>query len=269
MDYNNIINGNCLDVLKDIPDKSVDLIITSPPYADRRKKSYDSIPADQYVEWFIPIAQEIYRVLKNDGSFFLNIKPHCEDGQRVLYVFELVLSLCRTVSFRFVDEFCWTKNGVPGKFKGRFKNSHEPIYHFSKSPDFKFFPYEVASPAKEVSLKRYKRKACGGSLNGSGFAGMRKEITSTVALPSNHLNICQKTNQYTMQKNHPAIFPVELVEFFIKAFSQEKDVVLDPFSGSGTTAIACLNTNRQYICIDNKQEYIDLSLKRISSYFAE
>lgn len=266
MESNQVILGDCLSVLKTISDESIDLIITSPPYADRRKKHYDSTSCEKYVEWFIPIAKEVHRVLKSSGSFFLNIKPHCDKGQRVLYVFELILNLCRTVNFRLVDEFCWTKNGVPGKFKGRFKNAHEPIYHFSKTPDFKCFPINVAQPAKEVSLKRYKRKACGDALNGSGFGGMRKEIFSILALPSNHLHIPQKSNQHTAQKDHPAVFPVELVEFFIKAFSEENDIILDPFSGSGTVAIASLNTNRQYLCIDNKKEYVELSLNRVAKW---
>ena len=258
-----IIHGYAEEELKKLPDNSVDLVITSPPYADRRKNTYGGISEDKYVEWFKPIAIEVKRVLKPTGSFFLNIKPHTNKGERSLYVFDLVLMLKRELGFRFTDEFTWTKLGVPGKFKGRFKNAFEPVYHFTLQTEYTHNPYAVAKKAKEVSLKRYKRKACGESKNGSGFAGMRKEITSDLALPSNHLHIPQKSNQYTIQKNHSAVFPVELSTFFIKAFSNEGDVVLDIFGGSGTVAISCIDTNREFIIIEKEIEYIELIEKRV------
>lgn len=258
-----IIHGYAEEELKKLPDNSVDLVITSPPYADRRKNTYGGISEDKYVEWFKPIAIEVKRVLKPTGSFFLNIKPHTNKGERSLYVFDLVLMLKRELGFRFTDEFTWTKLGVPGKYKGRFKNAFEPVYHFTLQTEYTHNPYAVAKKAKEVSLKRYKRKACGESKNGSGFAGMRKEIISDLALPSNHLHIPQKSNQYTIQKNHSAVFPVELSTFFIKAFSNEGDVVLDIFGGSGTVAISCIDTNREFIIIEKEIEYIELIEKRV------
>ena len=261
-----IIHGYSENELKKLPDNSVDLIFTSPPYADRRKNTYGGILENKYIEWFKHIAIEIKRVLKPTGSFFLNIKPHTNNGERSLYVFDLILMLKRELGFRFTDEFTWTKLGVPGKFKGRFKNAFEPIYHFTLSDNYTFNPYDVAEKAKEVSLKRYKRKACGESKNGSGFAGMRKEITNDLALPSNHLHIPQKSNQYTIQKNHSAVFPIQLSNFFIKSFSNEKDIILDMFGGSGTVAISCLETNRNFIIIEKDIENIKLINQRISNY---
>ena len=258
-----IIHGYSEEELKKLSDNSVDLIITSPPYADRRKNTYGGISEDKYVEWFKPIAIEVKRVLKPTGSFFLNIKPHTNKGERSLYVFDLVIMLKRELGFRFTDEFTWTKLGVPGKFKGRFKNAFEPVYHFTLQPEYTHNPYAVAEKAKEVSLKRYKRKACGESKNGSGFAGMRKEITSDLALPSNHLHIPQKSNQHTIQKNHSAVFPVELSTFFVKAFSNEGDIVMDIFGGSGTVAISCIDTNREFIVIEKELENIELIKKRV------
>ena len=258
-----LIHGDCLEKMKDIPDGSVDCVITSPPYALQRKNTYGGVQEDMYIEWFIPIAYEIKRILRDTGSFFLNIKPHCKEGQRVLYVMKLVIELTELVGFRFSDEFVWTKIGVPGRFKGRFKNAFEPVYHFTKKDGYTHNPYAVATEAKEVSLKRYKRKACGESKNGSGFAGMRKEITSNLALPSNHIHIPQKSNQYTVQSKHSAVFPVELPEFFIKAFSNLNDVILDPFMGSGTTGVACINTNRQFIGIEKDDKYFEIAKKRI------
>ena len=257
-----LYKDDALETLRTLDDESVNLVITSPPYADRRKNAYGGVTSDKYVDWFVPFAKEIKRVLRDDGSFFLNIKPHCVDGERDLYVMKLVIALREQVGFRFVDEFSWTRLGVPGKFKGRFKNAFEPVYHFSKTKDFKHFPYEVATPAKDISLARYKRKICGHANNGSGF-GVHKEIKSKVALPSNHLHIPQKSNQHTMQAKHPAVYPIELPEFFIKAFSEQNDTVLDPFSGSGTTSVAASRTFRNSIGIEQDETYFDLSIKRL------
>jgi DNA modification methylase len=259
-----LIQGDCLEVMKDIPDGSVDMVLTSPPYALQRKSTYGGVSECEYIEWFTPIAQEIKRVLSDTGSFFLNIKPNCKDGERVLYVMELVIALKKDLGFRFVDEFTWTKLGVPGKFNGRFKNAFEPVYHFAKEKGFTHNPYDVATKAKDVSLSRYKRKACGESKNGSGFAGMRKEITSELALPSNHLHIPQKSNQHTVQSKHSAVYPVELCDFFVKAYTNEGDTILDPFMGSGTTGVACKNLNRNFIGIELDPKYFKIAEKRIN-----
>jgi site-specific DNA-methyltransferase (adenine-specific) len=268
LEINRLYQIDVLDGLKLLPDECIDLIVTSPPYGERRKNTYGGISVDEYVNWFSDIGKELYRVLKPTGSFFLNIKPHCDNGERVLYVFDLVLNLKREIGFRFVDEFTWTKIGVPGKFKGRFKNAFEPVYHFTKTKDFTHNPYEVATPIKEESVKRANRKACGESQNGSGFAGLREGSNlknATLALPSNHLHIPQKSNQYTAQSKHPAVFPIELPEFFIKAYSNENDIVLDPFIGSGTTAIASTLINRKWIGFEKEREYIELANMRLDS----
>lgn len=263
---NTVTHGDCLEVMAQIADESVDLIVTSPPYADRRKSTYGGIHADNYVDWFLPIAKEYMRILKPTGSLFINIKPHCDKGERVLYVYELVITLKRELGFRFTDEFTWTKNGVPGKFKGRFKNAFEPVYHFTKTADYTFNPYEVATEIKEESLKRAQRKACGETTNGSGFAGMREGSslsTAKLALPSNHIHMPQKSNQHTVQSKHPAVYHMELPTFFIKAFSNPGDVVLDNFLGSGTTAVAAINTKRDFIGIEREQDYVDIANRRI------
>lgn len=268
LELNNVYQMDCLEGMKLLPDDSVDMVFTSPPYADRRKNTYGGVSTDQYVDWFSPIAEEIYRVLKPTGSFFLNIKPHCDKGERTLYVFDLVLHLKRVSGFRYVDEFSWTKLGVPGKFKGRFKNAFEPIYHFTTTNEFTHNPYSVATPIKEESIKRANRKACGVANNGSGFAGLREGSNlknAKLALPSNHLHIPQKSNQYTAQSKHPAVFPVELPEFFIKAYSNENDIILDPFMGSGSTAVASSLNKRNWLGFELVREYVELSNKRLDN----
>lgn len=263
-----IINGDCLEELQNVPDKSIDLIFTSPPYADRRKGQYDSISEHQYVAWFLPIAFHLKRVLKDDGSFFLNIKPHTADGQRSLYVFDLVLSLVRQFEFYFVDEYCWTKNPFPGKYDGRFKNGFEPIYHFSKShPRYiKFNPLACGTPIQEVSRKRAFRKQSGAPESGSGMTGMNTTNMRHIETvrPSNVINVNNVLNQNSANKHHPAVFPAKLAEFFIKTFSNEEDTVLDPFAGSGVTGVVAEELNRKCILIEKKKEYYDKILERFN-----
>jgi len=133
MKLNNILLGDCLELMKNIPNNSIDMVFTSPPYAERRKTTYGGIPENDYVDWFLPIGVEIKRILKPTGSFFLNIKPHTNKGERSLYVYDLVCQLKRETGFMFVEEYCWIKNAFPGSLNGRFKNAFEPIYHFTKN----------------------------------------------------------------------------------------------------------------------------------------
>lgn len=247
--------GDALELMSNgIEDNSVDLIITSPPYAERRKKVYGGVPEEQYVEWFKPIGKEIYRILKPTGSFFLNIKPHTEEGERSLYVFELVLSLKNDCGFKFIDEFCWTKNAFPGGLKGRFKNGFEPIYHFTKrSPELiTFNPLACGTPIKEETLARANRKQCGLPENGSGMAALKSENLKKIkiARPSNVIHVNNVSNQFSSKKFHSATFPLKLVEFFIKSFSNEGDLILDPFAGRGTTGLSAKANKRNFILFD-------------------
>ena len=269
LELNDIICGYSELELKHIPDNSVDLIFTSPPYADRRKTTYGGVREDNYVEWFKPIAIELKRILKPTGSFFLNIKPHTNDGERSLYVFDLILSLKRDVGFMFVEEYCWTKNAFPGGYKGRFKNGFEPIYHFTKSNPNKitFNPTACGTPMKEESIARTYRKQCGAPKNGSGMTGMNTTNIRHLKLarPSNVINVNNVSNQFTLKSEHSATFPEKLVEFFVKSFTNEDDLVLDPFAGSGTTGLVCIDNNRNYILIDKEKSNIELIKKRIKN----
>ncbi len=264
-----IYNEDCLETLKRIPDNYLDLVITSPPYAEQRKSTYGGIKTEFYVEWFSHIAEEIYRTLKPTGSFFLNIKNHVENGQRSVYTLELVIHLNKVLGFNYIEEYTWIKNAYPGKYKGRFKNGFEPVYHFSKGDNkqIKFLPYACATLKKEESIKRAYRKQLGSTSNGSGMGGVkyREEYkTQMLALPSNVLKINNTSNQYTFyKKDHPATYPVELVDFFVKSFTTEGDVVYDPFMGSGTTACSCINNNRSYIGSEINENYYKMCKERL------
>lgn len=260
-----ILLGDCLEVLSALTEESFDLIFTSPPYAERRKKAYGGIPEEQYVEWFLPIAQELYRVLKPTGSFFLNIKPHTKDGERSLYVFDLVKAIKQNVGFRFVDELCWIKNPFPGELKGRFKNAFEPVYHFTKSAKIKMNPLACGTEIKPESIARSYRKQCGAPKNGSGMTGMNTTNIRHLKLsrPSNVIIAHNVSNQFSDKQHHPATFPEKLVEFFVKSFTDEGDNVLDPFAGSGTVGLVCQKLNRNFTLIEKEPRFVELIDKRI------
>ena len=265
-----ILLGDCLELMKNIPDNSIDMVFTSPPYAERRKTTYGGIPENDYVDWFLPIGAEIKRILKPTGSFFLNIKPHTNKGERSLYVYDLVCQLKRETGFMFVEEYCWTKNAFPGSLKGRFKNAFEPVYHFTKgNPNqITFNPIACGTPMKEESIARTYRKQCGAPKNGSGMTGMNTTNIRNLefARPSNVINVINVSNQFSDKQLHPATFPEGLVEFFVKSFTNENDIVLDPFGGSGTTGIVCKNHKRQFILMEKQQEYFELIQKRVGDF---
>jgi site-specific DNA-methyltransferase (adenine-specific) len=261
-----IITGYCEKELKNIEDNSIDLIFTSPPYANQRKNTYGGISEKDYVEWFIPIAYEIKRILKPTGSFFLNIKPNCKNGERSLYVFELIIALKREVGFLFVEEYCWIKNPFPTGTKGRFKNGFEPIYHFTKSKpgEITFNPLACGTKVGNDVIKRAHRKNSKIPLNGSGMVVDRENFkTIELARPSNVIKVNNTTNQFFDKIEHSAVFSEKLVDFFIKSFSNEGDLVLDPFAGSGTVGKSAIENNRKYILIEKEEKYIELIKKRL------
>jgi DNA modification methylase len=261
-----IIHGYSEEELKKIPDNYVDLIITSPPYADRRKKTYGGISEEEYVNWFKPIAVEIKRILKPTGSFFLNIKPHTKNGERSLYVFDLVLMLRREIGFLFVEEYCWTKNAFPTGVHGRFKNGFEPVYHFTKGQvkNIIFNPLACGTPVSEETKSRAFRKNCKTPINGSGMVVDRDNFKKIeFARPSNVINANNVVNQFSLKSKHSAVFPEKLVEFFVKSFSNENDIVLDLFAGSGSVGVVCESYNRKYVLIEKEEENIQLIKSRL------
>ena len=277
------ICGDCTEVLKQLDTESIDLILTSPPYADQRDygASNTKIEADGYVEWFRPKAEQIYRVLKNNGSFVLNINDKVVDGFQHLFVFKLVIMLCEEIGFKLVRDYIWHNPATPpnvyssGKY-GRTKKSHEYCFWFSKSDEWTFNMDPIRTPYKK-GMEKF--------LNGEG-KGERTDNT----LPSTHSFDCGKvwknyggadpgtvisisntsSNDVFLrlckEKGvvHPARFPEKLVEFFVLAGSTEGDIVLDPFSGSGTTAVVAAKNNRRWIGIDANASYCELAQERMN-----
>jgi site-specific DNA-methyltransferase (adenine-specific)/site-specific DNA-methyltransferase (cytosine-N4-specific) len=258
----NVICGDCFNVLPTLPAESVDLVVTSPPYADQRKDSYDGVAAGYYVRWFLPISLLILSVLKPAGSLVLNIKEHCEDGERQTYVLELVLAM-RQQGWRWVDEYVWNKtNPVPTGSQRRLKDGWERCHHFAKTKDYQFYPDAVRykSTSKWAGTnERRKNKSAFSTHNGSGFV-MGRRVVGDMVRPSNVIT----TPSSCINIGHPATFPIALPEFFIKLMTLPEQVVLDPFMGSGTTLLACEKLGRFGIGIDMKPEYCELAKRRLA-----
>ncbi len=260
-----VILGDCLEVLKGMPAESVDLIITSPPYADQRKATYGGIGPDEYVSWFLPMTAELLRVLRPTGTFVLNIKEKVVDGERHTYVMELVMGM-RKQGWLWTEEFIWhKKNCYPGKWPNRFRDSWERLLQFNKQKNFTMYQEEVMVPMGDWAKTRLKNlsetdKTRDNSRVGSGFGkNVSKWIGREMAYPTNVLFMATESSN----KQHSAVFPKELPIWFIKLFTKPGDIVLDPFLGSGTTSIAAFALDRGSIGIEIKEEYYQLALKNI------
>lgn len=255
----NIYLGDCNEILKKLPDNSVDLIFTSPPYADQRKSTYGGIKPDEYVQWFLPISNELLRVLKPTGTFILNIKEKVVEGERSTYVLELILEM-RKQGWLWTEEFIWhKKNSYPGKWPNRFRDSWERLLQFNKEKQFNMYQEEVMVPMGDWAKSRLKKlndtdKVRDESRVGSGFGkNISNWLDRDKAYPTNVLHLATEC----ANKNHSAAFPEGLPEWFIKLFTKEEDVVLDPFMGSGTTNFVAQRMNRNSIGIEILPEYYE------------
>lgn len=261
----NIIYGDCAEQLKKLPNDSVDLIVTSPPYADQRKTTYGGIAVNQYVEWFLPITKELLRVLKPTGTFILNIKEKVQNGERSTYVLELILEM-RKQGWLWTEEFIWhKKNCYPGKWPNRFRDAWERLLQFNKTRQFNMYQEAVMVPTGDWAKTRLRNlsetdKTRDNSKVGSGFG---KNISNwegrEMAYPTNVLHLATECGN----KNHSAAFPEALPEWFIKLFTKEGDMVLDPFAGSGTTLIVAQRMHRNSIGIEIKLDYYQQIKERL------
>lgn len=247
--------GDSRQVLKKFPDNSVDLIVTSPPYADQRKGTYGGLQPDKYVDWFLPITKELFRVLKPTGTFILNIKEKVVEGERSTYVMELILEM-RKQGWLWTEEFIWhKKNCYPGKWPNRFRDAWERLLQFNKDKKFNMYQEEVMVPMGDWAKSRLKNlsntdKIRDNSRVGSGFGkNISNWLTRDKAYPTNVLHLATECSN----KSHSAAFPEELPEWFIKLFTNEKDIVLDPFMGSGTTIFVANRMKRHAIGIARAQ----------------
>jgi DNA modification methylase len=262
-----IFQGDSREVLKNFDENSIDLIITSPPYADQRQHTYGGVKPDEYVEWFLPTSEQLLRVLRPTGTFILNIKERVVNGERHTYVIELILAM-REQGWLWTEEFMWhKKNSYPGKWPNRFRDSWERLLQFNKQHKFDMYQDAVMVPMGEWADNRLRNlsdtdKVRDPSKVGSGFG---KKVANWVGrnkvYPTNVLHMATETGN----KSHSAVFPESLPEWFIRLFTQPGDWVLDPFMGSGTTLRVAKRMARNSIGIDILPEYCDLVKQELAS----
>ena len=263
-----LICGDCrnADTYRALLDgRKINVAFTSPPYASQRKydesSGFKPIHPDEYVEWFDAVQANVREHLADDGSWFVNIKEHCDDGQRSLYVKDLTIAHVRRWSWMFVDEFCWrdTKNGVPGGWSNRFKDAWEPVFHFATTTKIKMHP--TANGTESSAVFDYS-PSTETTLTGSGLLGVKATPERDgIARPSNVIEVASASTG-----DHSAAFPVALPAWFVRAFSDASDAIFDPFLGSGTTLIAAAQERRVAYGMEISPGYCDVIRRRWTRY---
>ena len=274
--------GDSLDVLGNFEDNSIDLVITSPPFALQRKKEYGNKEQYEYVEWLSQFAHLVFRKLKDSGSFVLDLGGAYEKGVpvRSLYNFRVPIKLCDDLGFFLAEEFFWyNPSKLPSpiewvnKRKIRAKDAVNTIWWFSKTEWPKADIKNVLTPYSdrmkkllENPTKYYKPKdrPSGHSISDT-FSN-----DNGGAIPSNLLQISnsESNSLYLRQckllniQGHPARFPEKIPEFFIKMLTDENDLVVDIFGGSNTTGFVAEKLNRRWISIEQSIEYVASSILR-------
>lgn len=260
----NVQHCDCLDGLRGLADNSIDLVITSPPYADLKNYNGDAgIHPDRYVDWFMPIVKEVFRVLKPTGSFILNINDKVEKGFRHPYVFHLISEIHKQTEFKMFERLFWNKlKGVPNAY--RFSDRIEFVFWFAKDKGFTFHIDEMRTPYSEVSLKRMENPIRA-RFNREGEQGKTKEWKAHPkgALPTTLVSISSEVKR--IADNHVAVFPTALVEYFVKGASNEGDLVLDIFTGTGTTGVVCKTLGRKFLGMEKQMDYVRLATTRIAN----
>lgn len=273
-----MFEGDARDLLAQLPDNSVDLAVTSPPYALHFKKEYGNVHKSAYVEWFRPFAREIFRALKPEGSFVLNIGGSYNAGSptRSLYQFRLLLMLCDEIGFHLAQECFWfnpAKLPSPAEWvnvrRVRVKDSVEYVWWLSKTPNPKADNRKVltrySDDMKRLLVRGYRAKE-----RPSGHKITHKFTDQGGSIPSNvlergnnesnseYIRLCE---QHGM-KVHPARFPAALPEFFIKFLTDPGDLIVDPFAGSNTTGSVAEDLDRRWLAFELEHKYVENSRLR-------
>lgn len=274
--------GDSLNLLKELPDNSIDVVMTSPPFALQRQKTYGNVEEAEYVDWLVPFGKEVFRILKDTGSFVLDLggayRPKIPS--RSLYNFRVLLAFCDTIGFHLAEDFYWfnpAKLPSPiewvNKRKIRAKDSVNTVWWFSKTAFPKADVRNVLTPYSDrmkkliespESFYKPKKRPSGhdigsafGKDNGGAIPSNLLEIPNTEST-SGYLRMCTEFNI----TRHPARFPAALPAFFIKMLTSENDIVLDIFGGSNTTGATAEKLNRKWLTFEVEHAYLLSSIFR-------
>ena len=279
--------GDSLELLKKVPTGSVNLVVTSPPYALHFKKEYGNAEKHEYIDWFLPFASEIQRILADDGSFVLNIGGSYNKGTptRSIYHFKLMVALVEEIGFHLAQELFWynpAKMPAPAEWvtvrRIRVKDSVEYVWWFSKTEWPKASNLGVLRPYSKDMLRLNARKVRettrpSGHVIRAGFdkieagGSIPPNVIEEEPIPEDVIKVGNNAanDQYTKRckeagiKIHPARFPAALPEFFINFLTEPGDVVVDPFAGSNTTGAVAERLDRKWIAMDLSEDYLEAS----------
>ena len=269
-----IYNADALEYMPNLKDGQINLIMTSPPFGLVRQKDYGNVNADQYLDWFRPFAEQFRRILADDGSLVIDIGGAWIPGQptRSLYHYELMIMLCREYQFHLAQDFFWwnpSKLPTPAEWVNirriRVKDAVNCIWWLSKTPWPKANNRRVLMPYSD-SMKGLLKNGYKAKIRPSGHNISEKfSKDNGAAIPPNLLAIAntESNSSYMLKckqariKPHPARFPVDLPEYFIRLLSDKKDMILDPFAGSCATGEAAEKMERHWICVELDKNYVN------------
>ena len=277
-----IFLGDALDVLRATEDASIDLIMTSPPFGLVRKKEYGNVEADQYLAWFKPFAQQFHRVLKDSGSLVIDIGGAWNSGTptRSLYHFKLLIMLCEEFGFFLAQDFYWwnpSRLPTPAEWvtvrRVRVKDAINAVWWLSKTPWPKASNRRVLQPYSPSMEELLEKKDYKAKKRPSGHDISDKfTIDNGAAIPPNliaipntesnsaYLRYCQEHGI----KAHPARYPADLPEYFIRMLTDEGDAVFDPFGGSCVTGEVAERLRRKWTCCELNETYLQGAVGRFS-----
>ena len=254
-----VLHGDCLDLIPTLEDGSVSLVVTSPPYAEQRAGHYEGIPEEDYPDFTVQWMDALRPKLTKDGSVLIVIRPHLRGGVISDYVLRTRLAL-RESGWHECEELIWYKSDAPplGSLK-RPRRTWESVLWFSKSPQ----PYcdlkACGRESERVGFEGSLRFGVGGDsplsrVQAAGCTNGVARITDVIVanLGGNEPGL-----------DHPAVFPLALAEQLIRTFSQEGDMVVDPFCGSGQTLLAAKGCGRRYLGIEREEKYVRIALGRL------
>ena len=280
--YGQIIHGDSLEYMRSLDDCSINLIVTSPPFCLLREKEYGNVEAEKYNEWLRPFGEQFYRILKADGSLVIDLGGSWDKGQptRSLYQFEVLIMLCRELGFHLAQDFYWwnpSKLPTPAEWvtvrRVRVKDAVNQIWWLSKTPWPKASNTRVLQPYSD-SMKALLRNGYTPNLRPSGHDISGKfQKNNGAAIPPNLIAVAntESNSPYISYcksqgiKPHPARFPTEVPEYFIRMLTDAGDTVLDPFSGSCPTGAVSERLCRKWTCLDLELSYLKGALGRFSS----
>ena len=265
-----ILQGDCFELIKDLPDNSVDLVITSPPYADivNYGKNISIKKPQDYCDWLLPLFNDIQRVLKPSGSFILNINDNCSNGLRNPFIYELIYRSQKETKLKFYDTYIWHKmNGIPNGGNKRFRNTTEFIFHFVKNQkELKFYMDRVLEDTNIETKERYNRngltKPQGEVIDGVRINSERDKFVKDKVRPDNVFRFSTAGAARDNHIKHPAPYHKQLPEYFINLLTDEGDTILDVFAGIGTSGLVC--NNRTFIGFELNEKYCEFGNKRIN-----